>query len=156
MDNDLLVYDSINDQVHLLNSSAAVVFALMESGAPLTEIEKKVSDQYGIDTGPEMLAMAVDQISTAGLFDEAISAPPIDTTRRAVLQKVAAAGLGILLPAILTITPSKTYAQGSVKALGAPCDLSAECASGCCQKGEETACPNKTCVNPATQCAQCR
>jgi hypothetical protein len=159
LDDQLLVYDPINDHVHLLDSITAKVVGLMENGASAESIVDHLKAQHGPHADGDLLALTLDQLAAAGLLAETQDAVPTgmhDGTRRQMLQKVAAVGLGFLVPTILTLTPRLTYAQASGFGLGSACDSSSQCLNGCCQQGTSGACVNKTCVNPATACAVCR
>lgn len=153
-EDDLLVYDPQEDRVHLLNKAAATVFTLLQAGSPLTEIEAQLTRESSY--GADVLSIALDQLRTADFFVGNFASPSFDPSRREALQKIAAVGLGIVLPAIFTLAPSASYAQGGSLGLGAACSASGQCASGCCQQGQETGCNNNTCVNPATSCSKCR
>lgn len=158
LESDLLVYDPSADVVHLLNPTAATVFAQIASGSTQQQIIDQLNAQATESaSGEDLYDIALDELNTAGLLAESqiLAQRGIDPTRRQALQRIATVGAGILIPAVLTLAP-RLYAQGSGRPLGADCDLSAQCASGCCQQGNAAPCVNKTCVNPAASCAVCR
>jgi PqqD family protein of HPr-rel-A system len=150
LDDDLLVYDQQNEQVHLLNSSAALVFQRLQEGLQLADIEKELSAQYGSMSGDELLAVALDELRGAQLLDHRDAGPGLEQTRRAMLQKLAGAGAALLIPAIVTLAPNRAYGQGSQAVLGAPCTVNTECLSQCCGKNSTGPCHANTCVDPNT------
>jgi hypothetical protein len=159
LESDLLIYDPSADAVHLLNPTAASVLEMIEAGFSADQIIGRLDDRADESArGSDLFDIAIDQLSSARLLSESASFEQrgIDTTRRQALQKIAAVGIGLMVPAILTLTPSSAYAQGSGLGNGAACESSQQCASGCCQQGNNGACPNKICVNPAASCAVCR
>ena len=133
LDDQLLVYDPQNDRVHLLDATTAKVVELLDSGVAGEEIVDQLSQQHSLGTGADLLALTLDQLATAGLLAEtktAVATTLVDGTRRQLLQKVAAVGLGLLVPTILTLTPSRAYAQASGSGLGSSCESSADCLGG--------------------------
>lgn len=156
LDDQLLVYDTKTDQIHLLNSTTAKVLDLIEEGFGSDDVIKKLDEINGATGGADLLSLALGELRSAGLLDtEKVEVPKIhETTRRQMVQRIAAAGAAILVPAIITLAPQSAAAQGSSLPNGSACTLSSQCASGCCATNSSGSCTNHTC-SPNT-CASCQ
>jgi hypothetical protein len=131
LDNQILVYDSRNERVHLLDPTTARVLELIRSGENLGEA--------GI--GLELVELAMDELRKAELLDE--SAPPtrvLDPNRRELLKKAAVGAAAMLIPAIVTLSPTMAYGQGSCLAKKECCTFNADCCSNKCDSSTGTGC----------------
>ncbi len=140
LDEQVLVYDSRGDNVHLLDPTTACVLTLLGEGGWTREgIAAELSSRLGVENGAAMLPLAIEELRAADMLDVSapVPEPMIDVTRRDLLKKVAIGGAAaLLIPAVMTFTASPAYAGGSgVGTLGscAPCTDNSQCASGVCQ-----------------------
>jgi PqqD family protein of HPr-rel-A system len=70
-DGEVLVYDPVRPDVHYLNSTAGVVFALCDGSATIEQTAVELADAYGVsptDVEPDVRA-AVADFSERGLLD---------------------------------------------------------------------------------------
>lgn len=146
LDNQVLVYDPRDDRVHLLDPTTACVLELLEEGGWTAEgVSSELASRLGIANDSGLLALALEQLGTANLLENAVpaAAPLAGVNRRELVRKLAMTGAAsLLVPAIATLTATPGYAQGSALADGSFCgDNDGRCASGnCCQA---------TCIGPS-------
>ena len=130
-----MVYDKADDQIHLLDGTTATVFELLEQGAASEAIESTLSARQTIAPGAELLALALDELAQARLLQgKAEKSTSAMQSRRQALQKLAGAGAALLIPAIVTLTPNRALAQGTLGGIGAACTTNNQCANNCCGK----------------------
>ena len=130
LDDQILVYDGRNERVHLLDPTTARVLALMRAGKNLVE--------PGI--GLDLVELALDELRRADLLEESAPANVIDPRRRELLKKAAVGAAAMLIPAIVTLSPSTVYGQGSCLAKKACCTFDADCCSNKCDASTGTGC----------------
>jgi hypothetical protein len=157
LENELLVYDSREEQIHLLNPAAFAVVEMMDEGLDADTIATRLAKQNGSASGSEMLALALDELAKAKLIEtksEVGSASMLDGTRRQMIQKAAAVGAALLLPAIITLAPRAAAAATNI-ATGSPtpCAHNFECQSLCCASNGSGTCTQSRC-SPNT-CGNC-
>jgi hypothetical protein len=130
---ELLVYDTERDKLHLLDGTTATVLDLMSKGEAAEAIASKIEPQAGGQSGSDLLSLAIEELEKAGITEAGPSAPLVpDVTRRAMLQKLAGVGIAALIPAIITLTPNPAYAA-SVKTCGAACNSGVDfCSNAAC------------------------
>lgn len=163
LDEQVLVYDSRDDQVHLLDPTTACVMELLEEGGwTEPKIVPEVARRLNITPNADLVSMAIDQLGEAGLIDETSAVRPrLDVSRREIIRKLAYTGAAaMLVPAVATLTATRGYAQGSrLTPAGGPCSWDGNCVSGnCCPSGlcSADACyPDGTQCNPAYPCECC-
>jgi hypothetical protein len=134
LDEQVLVYDSRVDRVHLLDRSTAYVMELIEKGVSDPKLlEAEVADRLGTATAADVVALAINELNEAGMFESEITSA---VSRRDVVRKLAAAGLaGVLVPTIATLTASRAYAQGTLLGVGSACGTNGQCQSNRCCGG---------------------
>lgn len=137
LDGQVLVYDSKDNRVHLLDPTTGCVLELLEQGGWTREgIIWELSSRFGFDKDPAFLELALEALRDAELLVPSPVAPePIDVGRREVLRKVALAGAAaFMIPAVITLTPQTGLAQSAAGNLGqcAACTSNAQCASNNC------------------------
>jgi hypothetical protein len=154
LEQQLLVYDTGSERVHLLDSSSAILFELLtETGWTFETITFALAERTGIAPSRELVDLALEELRSAGLLDETIAdiAPMPDVNRREALRSLAVAGAAaVLLPAITTLTATRAYGQGSgATGVGGSCSSNGQCMSGHCCGGtcRATACNGDTCAN---------
>lgn len=165
LDEQVLVYDSRDDQVHLLDPTTACVMELLEEGSwTEPKIVPEVARRLRITPNEDLVTLALDQLGSAGLLDENSAAPTAlgGVNRREMVRKLAFTGAAALLvPAVATLTATRGYAQGSfLGAAGSACLYDGNCQSGnCCPVNATcTATPcsvDGTVCNPAVACQCC-
>lgn len=143
LDDQVLVYDPRVDAVHLLDPTTARVMALLKDrGRTTDDIIAELAREVDVPSGEALLALAVDELRKADLLDESSpSSPRLEVSRRELLRKVALAGAAaVLAPAIVSLSPSRAYAQGSCLAKKDCCNVDADCCSGKCGNNTGTGC----------------
>ena len=138
LDEQVLVYDTTEDRVHLLDPTTACVMELLETGENSEQgVMAELARRLNISADSDLVFLAIEQLRGADLLEPE---PAIESSgvvsRREVVRKLAAAGIaGVLVPAISTFTASRAYAQGTVLGVGAACTASSQCLQGtgrCC------------------------
>ncbi len=124
---EVLVYDLERDRAHCLNMAAARVWEKCDGRHSVTEIVAEVGDE-------EVVWMAVEQLSRAGLLEEKIKRPAVGMGRREVIKRIAvAAAIGV--PVVTSIVaPKASHATNCIPA-GGNCTTSPHCCSGVCNAG---------------------
>ncbi|HEX5732519.1 MAG TPA: PqqD family peptide modification chaperone, partial [Blastocatellia bacterium] len=123
---EVLVYDLERDRAHCLNLSAARVWERCDGDHTVREIAREVGDE-------EVVWMAVEQLSRAGLLEEKIKRPGETggMSRREVIKRIAAAA-AIGVPVVTSIVaPMASHAANCLPA-GQPCTSALQCCSGLC------------------------
>lgn len=112
LDGELAVYDEREHRAHELNSTAAAVWRKCDGETELDEIAREIAAETELPQDEEIVRMALDQLSRAGLLEQA---PQLEghISRRQVIQRLGlAGGAALLLPAVTTIVaPSRAMAQ---------------------------------------------
>jgi hypothetical protein len=153
LDGQVLVYDSRDDRVHLLDPITGCVLQLLEeSGWTREGIIYEVSERLSVPKDAGMLDLALEALRAADLLEkDSAPEPMVDVGRRELLRKAALAGAAaFLIPAVTTITATKGYGQTAAGNLGtcAACTSGTQCASGTC--GNSGACSSNKLPNGAT------
>jgi hypothetical protein len=148
LDEQVLVYDSRVDRVHLLDSSTAHVMELIERGISDREtLEAEVAKRVESDTAADVVALAISELNESGLFESEVA---VGVSRRDVVRKLAAAGVaGVLVPTIATLTASRAYAQGTLLGVGSACTTNGQCQSNRCCGGT---CRSAACSTGGVAC----
>lgn len=157
LENELLVYDSREEQIHLLNPAAFAVVEMMDEGLDADTIASRLAEQNGKASGSEMLALALDELAKAKLLESKSELAPmtaLDGTRRQMIQKAVGVGAALLIPAIITLSPKAAAAATNI-ATGSPtpCAHNFECQSTCCGSNNAGTCVSNRCSpNTCTNC----
>lgn len=148
LDKQVLVYDTRDDRVHLLDPTTACVLELLEEGGWTREgIAAEMAVRLDVSPDADLLVLALEELRSADLLDqsETPAVPLVDVTRRELMRKVAFAGAAaVLVPTIASLTATRGYAQGTAAfAAGSACTTNAQCASTNCCNGicSATGCP---------------
>jgi len=125
----VLVYDSEQDRIHLMDKTTAEVVNSLEKGDTAEAIAARLSSETGTGDGSALLALALDELAKAELTEspEGESGLMPDITRRQMLGRFAGIGAAVLIPAIVSLTPNPAWAQGSPLQCGAACTTTASC-----------------------------
>jgi hypothetical protein len=156
LDDELLVYDTVEQRIHLLNATTTAVVEMIDEGTPPEAIVEKLDSMQGASVGSQLLALALDELAKEGLTRDAGNSTRIsDVSRRQLLQRVAAVGAMLLTPAIASLTPATLHAAS---ACGTFCaSQSSNCtnpACACCAK-PITGLPDHSCQNLPLTNANC-
>ncbi len=122
LDDEILVFDPKADKVHLLDATTAKV---------MRELRADAHD----DGADPTFDLAIAELENAELLESESRAPGV--SRRDLLKKVAA---GVLVPAIVTLSPSLAYGQGSCLPKKACCTSDVQCCSTKCDPSTNTGC----------------
>jgi hypothetical protein len=142
----VLVYDTKRNKVHLLDQATAGVVDSLERGETPEAIAAKLDQRTGSSSGEDMLLLALDELAQAELIEGGVqkAEPMPELTRREILRRFAAIGTAALVPVVLTLTPNTALGQGSL-ACGAACTTTVSCPGTtrptchCCKIGGNTA-----------------
>ena len=131
---ELLIYDLKHDQAHCLNETAALVWKNCDGHKTIDQLRELMEDNAGSPVPEEMVWLALDQLETFRLLDEAALKPVqfAGMTRRDMVRRVGIAA--IALPVILSIVSPTAQAQASGLPPGACCGSPGQCASGGCSQ----------------------
>jgi hypothetical protein len=142
---ELLIYDLKHDQAHCLNETAALVWKNCDGRKTVDQLRELMEDNAGSPVPEEMIWLALDQLETFKLLDEAALKPAqfAGMNRRDMVRRVGMAA--IALPVILSIVAPTAQAQASGLPPGACCGNPNVCASNTCV-------PNAVCSSfPSTK-----
>ena len=129
---ELLIYDLKHDQAHCLNETAALVWKNCDGRKTVDQLRELMEDNAGSPVPEEMVWLALDQLESFKLLDEAALKPAqfAGMNRRDMVRRVGIAA--IALPVILSIVSPTAQAQGSCNANGQACGSNNQCCSGRC------------------------
>ena len=149
IDGETLVYDLSRHRAHSLNAVAARVWRLCDGQTSVGQMAAAIADATGSAVDEDVVWYALRRLNGARLIEGLHAvAPARAVTRRDLLQRVTAAGLGVLvLPAIATIVaPTTLQAQSSCLPTGAACSRSfgPPCCTGRC-RGQPPGADQGTC-----------
>ena len=146
LDDQLLVYDRQEEQVHLLDGTTASVVEMLDQGIPSDSIAGRLGGTEGVEGGAELLALALDQLAQARLIDpsEKSVAPMRETTRRQMIQRLAGLSAALIVPAIVTLAPRPAYAVTG-GGIGTACSASTQCSTNCCKSNGNATQGQNTC-----------
>ena len=129
---ELLIYDLQRDKAHCLNETAALVWKNCDGRKTVDQLRELMEENAGSPVPEEMVWLALDQLETFRLLDEAALKPVqfAGMSRRDMVRRVGIAA--IALPVILSIVAPTAQAQASGLPPGACCGNPGVCASGSC------------------------
>lgn len=141
---ELLVYDLERHKAHCLNATLASVWRACDGSRDVAALTAKLQDDLKTPIAPEVIWLALEQLSKSHLLQAPISAPKQEKmTRREVARRVGAA---VAIPAIASLLAPRAAQAGTCKQAtgrdaGCQCNPpgpNAQCKSGICQS-------NRTC-----------
>ena len=145
---ELLIYDLKRDKAHCLNETAALVWKNCDGHKTVDQLRELMEENAGSQVPEEMVWLALDQLETFKLLDEAALKPAqfAGMSRRDMVRRVGFAA--IALPVILSIVAPTAQAQASGLPPNSCCNSPGQCASGnCTQNPVCTGTPStKACV----------
>jgi hypothetical protein len=127
-----LVYDTQRDKAHCLNSTAALVWKNCDGKRTVGQLRELMEKNAGAPVPEEMVWLALDQLETFKLLDDA-PAKPLQLSgmsRRNLVKRIGFAALA--LPAIISISAPPASAQQSKLPSGSCCNGASECQSNSC------------------------
>ena len=119
LDDQLMVYDPLNEAVHLLDPTTGSVLRLLQAGGKtVEEITAEVAKKNNYAPSEGLLVLAIDELRHARLLDEPDGSHQrlkgAGLFRRAMVKKVVAAGAAaFIVPAIVTLSANDAYGQSS-------------------------------------------
>ena len=114
LDGQVIVYDEQSDQVHHLDALSAAVYDLADGERSTEELSDVIARERGIASEPELVAVALDELSRAGLLeaDSWQNEQEKFDRRRELTRRMAIAGaIAAAIPIVMTITAPKAAAQ---------------------------------------------
>ena len=113
LEGDVAVYDEREHRAHELNATAAAVWRRCDGETPLAEIAEEIAAESELPADEEIVRMALDQLSRAGLLEQAGQRFEALTSRRQVIKRLGLAGAAaLMLPAVTTVVaPTRAMAQ---------------------------------------------
>lgn len=150
IDGETLVYDLARHRAHCLNTVAARVWRLCDGQTSVEQMAAAIAEATGAAIDEEVVWYALRRLNGARLIEGLHTVAPVRTlTRRDLLQRMTAAGLGaLLLPTVASIVaPTTLQAQASCLPTGAPCSRSVgpRCCNGTC-RGQPAGADLGTCL----------
>jgi len=143
---EVLVYDLKRDKAFCLNDTAAFVWKQCDGNRTVDQLRELMEKNAGSPVPEEMVWLALDQLETLKLLDDA-PAKPLQLSgisRRNLVKRIGFAA--IALPVIISISAPPAQAQASGFAPGSCCTTNANCASNTCQPATGCPPPNKKCA----------
>jgi hypothetical protein len=136
---EVLVYDLTGDRAHCLNLTAARVWEQCDGQRTISEIAAEVV-KGDAEAAEEVVWLAVEELSRAGLMEEKIKRPSkglrgrVGVSRRELIKRIAvAAAVGV--PVVTSIVaPTASHAANCIPS-GGGCTVAANCCSGVCNAG---------------------
>jgi Coenzyme PQQ synthesis protein D (PqqD) len=140
VDDEVLVYDLVNDKAHCLNRTAALVWKNCDGIRSITEIKAIVADELELPIDEQVVWLALDQLKEFNLLADAPSSPAVfdGLKRRELIRTLGIAAFA--LPVILTMTAPTAQAQGSCRPPGVVpggCTAATNCCSGSCKNSSQ-------------------
>ena len=139
IDGELLIYDTLRDEAHCLNSSAAAIWKLCDGRTSIPEMAHSVSRAAGIRIDEIVIHSALRQLSASALLVKGYDVRPVDISRRSLARRLGVAVA--LLPLITSI--SAPTALAAVSCAGGPCSGApgrGSCPAGCVCSGITSRC----------------
>jgi hypothetical protein len=129
---EVLVYDLERDRAHCLNTTAARVWELCDGRRSVTQIASAVEPKAESGAGEEMVWLAVEQLTRAGLMEEKIKRPTHKGMRRREVIKRIAVAAAIGVPVVTSIVAPTASHAANCRPAGQPCTAAVQCCSGLC------------------------
>lgn len=139
VDGEVVVYDLLLDQSHLLSAGTAAVWRLCDGSRSIRQIGEAVFASYDHDTAEQLTAEALQQLGDAGLLAAPVTLPrPGLLTRRSVLRGIGVAAVAVPMLTTLSAAPA----------------AAASCVGVACNNSNGTLCPTNltgvcTCDKPS-------
>lgn len=127
-----LVYDLEREKAHCLNQTSALVWKNCNGKKSVAQLRDLMEKNAGAPVPEEMVWLALDQLETFKLLDEAPAKPEIlsGMSRRNLVKRIGFAAIAI--PVIISISAPPASAQTSKLPSGSCCNGASECQSNSC------------------------
>lgn len=139
LDGQVVAYDTTEDRVHLLDATTGAVLNLLSENVSTPEhLIRELKARTGLAATDDLVSLSIDELRKSELLQaDTVLTPMSEMSRRDAARRIAAAGVAaMLVPAVLSFTPSAASAQsactGNSLPLGCPCNGNGNCASGNC------------------------
>ncbi|MGH9839623.1 MAG: PqqD family protein [Blastocatellia bacterium] len=111
MANEVLVYDTVKNKLHVLNPVAAAVWNSCDGKTRVSDIAGKLGAESAGRINEDVAWLALEELEKNGLMESTVDVPQDHISRRAMIRKAAAAAT-LALPFVTTlIAPSPARAQ---------------------------------------------
>ncbi len=134
---EILVFDTENEQANCLNSTAALVWKNADGTRSVSDIAAQMTQTLDAPVDSRVVWYALEQLSKKNLLQERAPIPSeyAAMTRRAFLSKASIVGAAVAIPVIVSIiapTPAQAGASGCGVPNGESCFDHIDCCSECC------------------------
>jgi len=132
VDDEVLVYDLVNDKAHCLNRSAALVWKNCDGNKSVSEISLILAKETDAAVDESVIWLALDELEKFQLLESAPTKPAMlhGMNRR---QLIRAAGIAAAaLPIIISMSAPPAASAQSCLANGQTCSNGGQCCSGNC------------------------
>lgn len=117
---EIILYDSAQDETHLLNQTSAIVWKLCDGTHTISEMAERVAQSTGTPSNPELVRFALSQMERKGLLADKLELGVTGTlTRRQFLSKFALAAA--VMPIVQTMRVPSAQQASSCAGLGQSC-----------------------------------
>ena len=129
---EVLVYDLGRNRAHCLNETAARVWEKCDGQRTVGEIAREMEGRGEREGAEDVVWLAVEELSRAGLMEEKIRRPGVrGVSRREVIKRMAvAAAIGV--PVVTSIVAPTASHAANCRATGQACTSAVQCCSGLC------------------------
>jgi hypothetical protein len=155
VDDETVVYDLVDKQVHCLGPLAAAVFAQCDGATPPADIALAARERIGRPVSTDDVAAALAQLEERGLLSRPVLQVHNGMSRREVMRKSARVGaVAAIAPLITSIAaPSAAMAQSGIPSGCTGCGQNKDCVSNhCCQNVAGKQCNQSCCVADDNSC----
>lgn len=135
---EILIFDTRNDQANCLNATAAQVWKLADGTRAVSDIAREMTQTFGSPVDARVVWYALEQLAQKGLLEESAPVPTdyAGMTRRTFLTRAGVVGAAVAIPVIVSIlAPTPAHAQSGCLDEGQNCTTSEQCCSECCLTG---------------------
>jgi hypothetical protein len=108
LEDETLIYDLKSHKAHCLNLAAAMVWRRCDGRTSVEEIRSSIADELGTPVDKDVVWLALDQLSKAGLLAEPVAG--LRLSRRELARRV---GVAVSLPLVSSIIAPKASAAAS-------------------------------------------
>ena len=113
VDDELVVFDPQTNQAHALNATSALIFGLCDGSTTAAEMAPRL-EELGLPPDPEIVALALSELSDAGLVTVTGEEAAPGVTRRGLARRLGLSAAALaLIPAIESIDVQPAMASTS-------------------------------------------
>jgi hypothetical protein len=139
LSDEVVIYDTVSEQGHCLNPTAASVWRLADGSRTPADIARLLSDEAGATITEAVVWYALEELQRDTLLEEGAgsSSDSLSKERMSRSNMLKLVGAAVAVPVIATVAASPAYAAGS-------------CNSPC-SPGQTGNCPHSICPNCVQQ-----